>query len=314
MVRFPVLLAVLLVFSFACGVPKSEHESLVSELDRTKSDLEVATNRVGELESEVKRLRETDGGYWAQILSSKNERQWREVVSQIDVLLERWPQSPYVGEARKLRSEVVESQAAELLERARTEIAEESFEQAKSTLEMIGKEFPATRAHAQAGVEKRSLDSKIAAAKRRQIGNGAWSASSETSPIDDSQNVFLSLASEDAIHSRFGEPVRPLLYVRCKEKATQLFVVWDVYLGIDEAEVLHRLDNRPARTSAWNISTDHKATFYRGSSIGFARELLKHEKLLLQVTPYGEKPVMASFALAGLENAIVSLQEACGWK
>jgi len=308
------LLVLLCIFMPACGVPKSEHDQAVAELKKTQDDLEAARRRVGELETEMRLLKETDAGRWNQILLANDERQWAKVVQQIDDLLERWPQSPYAVQAKTLRSTAVESQAANLLERAKSEIKQENFEQAKGTLEAIRNDYGATRAYAPAVAELRSLDTKAAAAKRRQIGNGAWHTSSETSPIDDSTNVFLSLASEDTIEGQFGGTVRPQLYVRCKEKKTELYVSWDVYLGIDETQVLHRLDDRPARTSTWNISTDNKATFCGGSDLAFVRELIKHEKLLLRVTPYGEKPVMANFALTGLENAVLPLQEACGWK
>jgi type VI secretion system protein VasI len=31
------------------------------------------------------------------------------------------------------------------------------------------------------------------------------------------------------------------------------------------------------------------------------------------VTPYGESPVTVTFTLAGIEQAVATLQEACGW-
>lgn len=161
--------------------------------------------------------------------------------------------------------------------------------------------------------ELRTIDQRIAVARRRAVGEGAWHTSTETSPIDDSTNVHLSLDSSDTIPGQFGDTVRPQLYVRCKERKTEVFVVWGVYLGIGETDILHRLDNSPARTFEWSVSTDYKAAFYPASDIAFARELLQHDRPLLRVTPYGEKPVTATFDLAGLQNAIEPLKRACQW-
>ena len=77
--------------------------------------------------------------------------------------------------------------------------------------------------------------------------------------------------------------------------------------------MLIRLDKQKSKTRSWSISTDNKAVFVRGSDISFAKELMKHDKLLTQVTPYGESPVMATFDIRGLTEAIKPLRKTCNW-
>lgn len=144
-------------------------------------------------------------------------------------------------------------------------------------------------------------------------GTGKWRSRVETSPIDDSKNVYLSLDSNDTISAMLGS-ARPTIIARCKENKTEVYVAWGVYLGLDETDVLVRLDAEQARRSSWSISTDNKATFYGGSNIELLKQLAAHRKLLLQVTPYGESPAMVSFDLQGLGEALRPLQEACGWQ
>ncbi|HHD81926.1 MAG TPA: hypothetical protein ENK94_01905, partial [Campylobacterales bacterium] len=67
-----------------------------------------------------------------------------------------------------------------------------------------------------------------------------------------------------------------------------------------------------AVTKRWSISTDHEATF-PPKSIGFTKDLIKHDKLLVQLTPYGDSPVMTTFDIGGLEEAIKPLRKACNW-
>ena len=63
---------------------------------------------------------------------------------------------------------------------------------------------------------------------------GKWHTSITTSPIDDSKNVILSLESDDYIRTPFGEAVTPTLFIACREKKTEVFLSWDVYLGLEQ--------------------------------------------------------------------------------
>ncbi|EER5318489.1 type VI secretion protein, partial [Escherichia coli] len=85
---------------------------------------------------------------------------------------------------------------------------------------------------------------------------GKWHTSITTSPIDDSKNVILSLESDDYIRTPFGEAVTPTLFIACREKKTEVFLSWDVYLGLEQTSMLYRLDKQKAVERNWLISTD----------------------------------------------------------
>jgi type VI secretion system protein VasI len=306
------VLAIVILTLVGCGVPRDEHQRTLRELETARSEITAANKRVQELQAEVARLSETDAAQWKKILELKSHQDWPNVIRSIDDFVDRWPGSPYLEQARRLRAEATEAQAAAILAEAKSEMDQQRFEEAKAKLLAVREEYPSSRSRASADKELRTIDAKIALARRRAAGTGAWRTSTEISPIDDSTNVHLSLDSSDTIAGQFGDTVQPVLYVRCKERKTEVFVVWGVYLGIGETDVLQRLDDSPARTLEWSLSTDYKAAFYPGSDVAFARELQKHERLLLRVTPYGEKPVTATFNLAGLENAL-ELKKACRW-
>lgn len=149
-------------------------------------------------------------------------------------------------------------------------------------------------------------------ASKTEMGSGKWSVRSETSPIDDSVNVVLSVRSEESVRSEY-DTVRPSLFIRCSENKTNVFLNWDLYLGLDSTRMLVRFDSEEANTDTWTISTSNKAVFLRGSDINFAKKMMGHEKLLTQITPYGKSPVMATFPISGLSEAIKPLREACSW-
>ncbi|HGV3496593.1 TPA: type VI secretion system-associated protein TagO [Klebsiella michiganensis] len=143
---------------------------------------------------------------------------------------------------------------------------------------------------------------------------GKWLTHITTSPVDDSKNVVLMLPSNDSIRTPYGETVTPTIFVACREKKTEVFINWDVYLGLEETSMLYRLDKQKAVERSWSISTDTKAVFYSGRDIDFVKALMKADKMFARITPYNESPVSVTFDLAGLNSALKPLQQACGWK
>lgn len=143
-------------------------------------------------------------------------------------------------------------------------------------------------------------------------GRGEWNVTTRRSPIDDSTNVYLSVQSEETVRSDYNT-VRPTLHVRCKENTTNVFLAWNLYLGLDETRMLTRFDKEKATTKTWSISTDNKAVFARGSDIALVKRMIRHEKLLTKITPYGESPLVATFKIGGLSEAIKPLRKACHW-
>lgn len=141
---------------------------------------------------------------------------------------------------------------------------------------------------------------------------GKWLVQSDKSPINDSTNVFLSLDSEKALRSGY-KTVTPTLVIACSEGKTNVYINWDLYLGLQSTTMLTRLDKEKAVTKTWIISTDNKAVFVSGSDVIFAKQLMVHQSLLAQITPYGENPVMATFEVGGLSEAIKPLRRACNW-
>lgn len=156
-----------------------------------------------------------------------------------------------------------------------------------------------------------SVDRPHVDARPAIAGTGKWRVTRKTSPIDDSKNVILALDAEETIPGMVA-PAQPTLIVRCKEGKTELYIAWEVYLGLDETEVLTRVDDAPASTETWDISTDNSATFRREPT-SFIKHLLGHRRLLAQVTPYDANPALVTFELAGLDHAIAPLRQACGW-
>ncbi len=147
----------------------------------------------------------------------------------------------------------------------------------------------------------------------QEVGDvGKWLIRSAQSDVDDSTNVFLLLNANEEVGSGYKQS-RPQIVLRCMENKTNAYMDWGQYLGIGETRMLTRIDAQKATTRTWNISTDNKAVFVRGSDITFTKSLMGHEKLLAKITPYSENPVTVTFDIHGLSEAIKPLRKACGW-
>ncbi|EAN0852604.1 type VI secretion protein [Salmonella enterica] len=143
---------------------------------------------------------------------------------------------------------------------------------------------------------------------------GKWQTSTETSPVDDSKNIYLSLSAEQTISTGLDHGVTPQIWITCREKKTNLYIDWSTFLGTEETEVLYRLGKNKAKVANWDMSTDNKAVFYRGNVVSFIKTLMQTNTMFVRVVPYGESPVSTSFTITGLKDAIKPLQQACGWK
>lgn len=141
-----------------------------------------------------------------------------------------------------------------------------------------------------------------------------WNVSTRVSEIDDSTNVHLSRPSSRITRDTIGGAVIPRLFITCRESSTSIYVFWDRFISTQNTNVLVRIDDEPARTHRWGISTGNDATgLWRGSGISFIKSLFGKDQLLVEVTPHGADAQRAVFDITDLELAIQPLRESCDW-
>lgn len=144
-----------------------------------------------------------------------------------------------------------------------------------------------------------------------------WQLRSRTSAIDDSTNVFMTLVSDDFIKGRFGTAGPMVISIHCRENTTLFYINFNELFMSDfqHGRVTYRLDSTEARNVNMKESTDNMALglWRGGSSIPFIKRMFGHEEMLVRATPHSESAVTATFSVAGLEEKIGPLREACNW-
>ena len=143
-----------------------------------------------------------------------------------------------------------------------------------------------------------------------------WRVQTQTSKIDDSNNVFLVLQAESEIQGWPSKHFTPSLTIRCRERRTEMYIAIgmaaDVEYVVDTATVTFRIDKQPAFKVAANKSTDGVALFIPQAT-SLAKRLFPGETLLFQFIPFNSSGQMTTFDIRGLSEAIKPIREACKW-
>jgi type VI secretion system protein VasI len=152
---------------------------------------------------------------------------------------------------------------------------------------------------------------------RRPSGSfKAWSYRTETSRVDDSTSIILLLPARDLARDRVGRTFRFELSLRCAEGTTSVAFDFDglVVSAQAAAAVNWRVDSRQPRTTAMQRSSDNRSLGLSGDeAISFIETLFGGQTLVIQANPLSGSQMVAEFPIAGIEEAIVPLREACGW-
>lgn len=145
---------------------------------------------------------------------------------------------------------------------------------------------------------------------------GKWSSQTTVSPLDDSKNVYLILKADAAITNRLGETFLPVLIIRCEEKGIDAYIVTgmapNVDYSADDVTVKLSFDKNEGKRIKLSKSTDGKALFFQ-SPKDWVRQIEDADALLFEFTPYNSAPVMTTFDIRGLKEAIEPLRKACSW-
>lgn len=156
---------------------------------------------------------------------------------------------------------------------------------------------------------------------------GKWHVSVETTPVDDTTIVQLTLFAEE-VHwlDRDACPCRDqvTLVLWCWRNETGVSISWPDVLA-SEARVTWHVGDDDAITSKWTLISSKSVTHYPYNDIEFIQRLLDadrvgaswwepHRYLVVQVPRFLGGAITAIFDLTGLTNAIRPLQDACGWE
>lgn len=155
-----------------------------------------------------------------------------------------------------------------------------------------------------------------APAQQTTTGVGKWTVRKDTSPIDDKTNVYVTLDAEKEISGWPQKSYLPTLFLRCKEGKTEAYITTGMAPGVegsgDGCTVRLRFDKERVSPAYMSKSSDNEALFFP-DAVKRIKQIMQHETLLFEFTPFNSSPTMTSFDLRGLTEALKPLRETCHW-
>ncbi len=146
--------------------------------------------------------------------------------------------------------------------------------------------------------------------------SAGWVERVKTNEMTDTKDVFLTATSQ-TYSDRFGNTKYTRLTIRCRDNTTSAIVDTGMHMADIQGygKIGYRVDDQKARSVYGGQSTDNEALglWYGSKAIPFAKSLFGGEKLIIQVTPYGQNQKTLRFDIEGLETKIEQLREACHW-
>lgn len=145
-----------------------------------------------------------------------------------------------------------------------------------------------------------------------------WSVRVTTSPIDDSKKVFLQVVGVNGVTTRYGQEGQLILTLACRENVTSAYISFGGHFMSDlngSGRVTYRVDDKSAQRKSFSESNDHEALglWNGGSAIPWIKSLFGGNRMYVEATPFSENAVSDFLPIAGLEDAIAPLRDACGW-
>jgi hypothetical protein len=142
------------------------------------------------------------------------------------------------------------------------------------------------------------------------VGTGAWIVGPiEVDPMTDDRRALVSLVAESGTLWN-GDPYT--LTIACADGSTELRVTWLWDLGPERlVNVDTRIGDGEVTREPW--FNDGQSTSYGGADTTFIESLFGETRLAHQVQVPGGSPATAAFDISGIENAVASVREACGW-
>lgn len=141
-----------------------------------------------------------------------------------------------------------------------------------------------------------------------------WDTIRGKSRMNDVDNIYLRLESDDEVADSAGTRSRPILWVRCLDNVTSVIVYGEWFLP-DNVSVTWRIDKDKPVAQTWDRSDNYKSAglWEGGRAIPLIKSMLGKETFLIRLAPRNSGAKEMSFNIAGLDVAIEPLRKACKW-
>jgi len=144
-------------------------------------------------------------------------------------------------------------------------------------------------------------------------GHGRWELAMEPSTTSDKITFYACLPSEP-VSKDHPNIESPSLFVICGIGVIDVAAIVTVDYGVKKnTHVLTRFDDAEPETATWKITRDKKAIIAPMTGGEFAKKLMMHDVLSVQLTLGNQQTVEFTYDLQGSVSSLNLLRQACKW-
>lgn len=146
-------------------------------------------------------------------------------------------------------------------------------------------------------------------------GHPQWRTIEGTSRIDGTRQVVLFVDAGDGASTDTGKQARPMLFIRCSENVTSLFVDVSPFYLTGSVPVFWRIDGEKPVSGTWWAAPSNGGIgpWSGGQAIRFIKSLVDRKTLQFKFSPHERQPIEVEFNITDLKASIGPLREGCGW-
>ncbi|MDH3231027.1 MAG: type VI secretion protein [Alphaproteobacteria bacterium] len=148
-------------------------------------------------------------------------------------------------------------------------------------------------------------------------GGGAWTLDATPSRLNpDLTDLVLWTRSVNPVPEPGGDPVHAVMLLQCRQGGMAVVFDFGTFVGGGAVRIEYRIGNGAVLAGDVTVAPDQRSfgVWQRDRAIGFIKALYGQPQLRLRVAPAAGDPLIAAFDLAGLEDAVAPLREACAWE
>jgi len=146
-----------------------------------------------------------------------------------------------------------------------------------------------------------------------------WGRTDFVDPMTDFESVEFSRSADLPVSINWGVET-PMLTIACDDDETVVAVDWGASIVSDGSEtrfpVRYRINSLAAVSDIWRVSSSFEDIELRsGLAVGLLRRIhaAGEGRLLVEITPYGNDTVLATFDTGGIRAAIEVVALRCAW-
>jgi hypothetical protein len=143
---------------------------------------------------------------------------------------------------------------------------------------------------------------------------GKWKLVAEPYRLDEKMTFYACLPSEPAPDSRHEGTSAPLFVACGIDMTDKAFIVVEDPRARSHVHVTSTLDETAAEESDWKVSGDRKVILAPGTGRTFAKRLMGHDTLSVQLTLGNEEHMRLKYELTGAPESLDILRKACDWE